>query len=77
MHAGVAVYYVSPTFNGQFVTFILDDAAPINVDLSKPGGDASALAQVMWMVSSLKSTQHILQLRPVNGNRTLNVGSFM
>ncbi|KAF8963186.1 hypothetical protein BDZ97DRAFT_1662030 [Flammula alnicola] len=77
---GVAVYYVSPTFEGQFIRFRLDGIFMSDaVNLSTPTGQTINATQtrVMWSQTSLDNKQHLLELHPGNGSTTLNVDAFI
>ncbi|KJA25094.1 hypothetical protein HYPSUDRAFT_438549 [Hypholoma sublateritium FD-334 SS-4] len=76
---GVAVYYTSPTFNGESVGFILDGASSVDISLSEAHSQASnkTAMRVVWNATALENKQHILQLRPANGSKTLNVNAFI
>ena len=73
------MYYTSPAFNGESVGFILDGAASVNISLGETESQNSnkTALRAIWSATALENKQHILQLRPVNGNKTLNVAAFM
>ncbi|KAF8186627.1 hypothetical protein BJ912DRAFT_970997, partial [Pholiota molesta] len=76
---GVGVYYMSPYFPGDFMGFTLDGVETQGVNLSAPAGTSSntSASAVIWSAVNLNNTQHLLELRPNNGSRTLNVDAFI
>jgi hypothetical protein len=59
--------------------FTLDGVETQGVNLSAPAGTSSntSASTVIWSAVNLNNTQHLLELRPNNGSRTLNVDAFM
>jgi len=75
----MAVYYVSPSFEGSTVRFRLDGVLSENINLSTPPGDAvnRSRTRVVWRQTELENKLHSLVMYPGTNVTTLNVDAFM
>ena len=78
-HGGVAVYYVTPNFEGSSIRFKLDGVLSEDINLSTPPGEAvnRSRTKVIWKQTELKNKFHSLELYPGTNVKTLNVDAFM
>ncbi|KIM39313.1 hypothetical protein M413DRAFT_197132 [Hebeloma cylindrosporum] len=76
---GVAVYYVSPNFEGSSIRFRLDGVLSENINLSTPPGDAvnRSRTRIIWSQTELENKLHSLELHPGTNVTTLNVDAFI
>jgi hypothetical protein len=75
----VAVYYVTPNFEGSSIRFRLDGVLSENINLSTPAGEAvnRSRTRVIWKQTELENKLHSLELYPGTSVTTLNVDAFM
>jgi hypothetical protein len=78
-HEGMAVYYVTPNFEGSSIRFRLDGVLSENINLSTPAGEAvnRSRTRVIWKQTELENKLHSLELYPGTSVTTLNVDAFM
>ena len=75
----MAVYYVTPNFEGSSIRFRLDGVLSENVNLSTPVGEAvnKSRISIIWRQTELENKLHSLELYPGTNVTTLNVDAFM
>ena len=74
---GIALYYLSPNFNGNFMQFELDGVPSGDVNLTRWDRSMdSPDPQVFWYKTDLENKEHSLELSPGTYNSTVFVDAF-